>query len=43
MIMVNPYIYFNGNCKEAFTFYEAVFSKEISHISKYKDAPKSED
>lgn len=42
MITVNPYIYFNGNCEEAFTFYESVFEKEISHISKYKDVPETE-
>jgi len=42
MISVNPYIYFNGNCEEAFKFYETVFQKKISHISKYKDAPKSD-
>ncbi len=42
MITINPYIYFDGNCQEAFTFYESVFRKEISHISKYKDVPKPE-
>ncbi|MBO3698082.1 VOC family protein [Roseivirga sp. E12] len=42
MITVNPYIYFDGNCEEAFTFYESVFRKGISHISKYKDVPKSD-
>lgn len=42
MITINPYIYFDGNCEEAFNFYESVFRKEISHISKYKDVPKSE-
>lgn len=40
MITVNPYVYFNGNCEQAFTFYESVFRKEISHMSKYKDVPK---
>ena len=39
MITVNPYLYFDGNCEEAFTFYETVFRKKISHISKYKDVP----
>ncbi len=42
MITINPYLYFDGNCEEAFKFYESVFRKEISHISKYKDVPKSE-
>jgi len=40
MTKMNPYIYFNGNCEEAFNFYELVFRKKISHISKYKDVPK---
>ena len=42
MITINPYIYFDGNCEEAFHFYESVFRREISHIHKYKDVPKSE-
>ena len=42
MITINPYVYFDGNCEEAFTFYESVFRKEISHISKYKDVPKAQ-
>jgi len=40
MITINPYLYFDGNCEEAFNFYESVFRKEISHINKYKDVPK---
>ena len=40
MTTINPYIYFDGNCEEAFNFYELVFRKKISHISKYKDVPK---
>lgn len=40
MITINPYVYFNGNCEQAFNFYGSVFRKEISHISKYKDVPK---
>ncbi|MEO9885595.1 MAG: VOC family protein [Balneola sp.] len=42
MITINPYIYFDGNCEEAFNFYESVFHKKISSISKYKDVPKLE-
>ncbi len=40
MLTINPYLYFNGNCEKAFTFYESVFLKKISHISKFKDVPK---
>ncbi|HYF68214.1 MAG TPA: VOC family protein [Ohtaekwangia sp.] len=42
MTTVNPYIYFNGNCEEAFNFYKAVFRKEITYIGRYKDVPKTE-
>ncbi len=42
MITVHPYIYFNGNCEEAFNFYASVFRAKISSINKYKDVPKSE-
>ena len=42
MVTVNPYIYFDGNCEAAFKFYESVFRKEISHISKYKELQKPE-
>ena len=42
MITINPYIYFDGNCEQAFHFYKSVFRKEISHMSKYKDVPKSD-
>jgi PhnB protein len=42
MTTLNPYIYFNGNCEEAFTFYSAVFRKEITYIGRYKDVPKTD-
>jgi uncharacterized glyoxalase superfamily protein PhnB len=28
---VNPYLNFNGTCKEAFEFYEKVFQYKIGH------------
>ncbi|MEM7298503.1 MAG: VOC family protein [Bacteroidota bacterium] len=40
MATVNPYIYFNGNCEEAFNFYQGVFRTEISHMEPYKNVPK---
>lgn len=40
MTTVNPYIYFNGNCEDAFNFYKLVFRKEITSIGRYKDVPK---
>lgn len=42
MTTLNPYIYFNGNCEEAFNFYKTVFRKEITYIGRYKDVPKAD-
>jgi PhnB protein len=42
MATVNPYIYFNGNCEEAFNFYKTVFQKDITYIGRYKDVPKTD-
>ena len=39
MIIVNPYLYFDGNCEEAFTFYRSVFKSEFKYIGRYKDVP----
>ena len=39
MATINPYIYFNGNCEEAFNFYKSVFEKEFTYIGRYKDVP----
>jgi PhnB protein len=37
MARINPYIHFNGNAEEAFTFYKSVFGGEFSRILRYKD------
>ncbi|WP_343617261.1 VOC family protein [Flavobacterium sp.] len=42
MTTLNPYIYFNGNCEEAFNFYKRVFRKEITYIGRYGDVPKTD-
>ena len=42
MATVNPYIYFNGNCEEAFNFYKAVFQKDFTYLGRYKDVPQTE-
>ena len=42
MATINPYIYFDGNCEEAFNFYENVFCTKISYIGRYKDVPKKD-
>ncbi len=33
MALINPYIHFNGNAEEAFTFYKSVFGGEFAKIS----------
>lgn len=37
MALIHPYIHFNGNAEEAFTFYKSVFGGEFTKISRYKD------
>ena len=42
MALINPYIHFNGNAEEAFTFYKSVFGGEFAKISRYRDISSSE-
>lgn len=42
MITVNPYLYFNGNCEEAFNFYKSVFETEFQYIGRYEDVPQTD-
>jgi len=37
MAQINPYIHFNGNAEEAFTFYKSVFGGEFARIARFKD------
>ena len=37
MALINPYINFNGNAEEAFTFYKSVFGGEFVKIIRFKD------
>lgn len=37
MALINPYIHFNGNAEDAFTFYRSVFGGEFAKIIRYKD------
>ncbi len=37
MPSINPYINFNGNAEEAFTFYKSVFGGEFGKIIRFKD------
>ena len=33
-MMLNPYLFFNGNCEEAFKFYEKTLGGKIEAITK---------
>jgi PhnB protein len=38
-MQLNPYLNFNGKCKEAFAYYERVFGGKIDAMIPMKDAP----
>jgi PhnB protein len=38
---INPYLFFNGNCRQAFTRYEEIFGGEL-FMMKMADAPSDE-
>lgn len=42
MTTINPYINFNGNAEEAFTFYQSVFGGEVTGIIRFKDLASAE-
>lgn len=42
MPTINPYINFNGNTEEAFTFYKTVFGGEFEKIVRFKDIASAE-
>jgi len=37
MARINPYIHFNGNAEEAFTFYKAAFGGDFKALNRYGD------
>jgi PhnB protein len=37
MTTLNPWINFNGNAEEAFTFYKSVFGGEFAKVTRFKD------
>jgi PhnB protein len=39
MAVLNPYLTFNGNCEQAFTFYKKIFGGEFQTLSRFKDMP----
>lgn len=42
MTSTNPWINFNGNAEEAFTFYKSVLGGEFSKITRFKDLASAE-
>jgi PhnB protein len=42
MASINPYIHFNGNSEEAFTFYQSVFGGEFTTVARFKDLANTE-
>lgn len=42
MPRINPYINFNGNAEEAFTFYKSIFGGELNSIVRFKDLASDE-
>ena len=39
MTTLNTYLTFNGNCEEAFLFYQSVFGGEFAHIARFSEMP----
>jgi PhnB protein len=42
MKAINPWINFNGNAEEAFTFYKSVFGGEFTKVIRFKDLASTE-
>ena len=42
MTTIHPWINFNGNAEEAFTFYQSVFGSEFTKIIRFKDIASAE-
>lgn len=42
MTTISPWINFNGNAEEAFTFYQSVFGGEFLQITRFKDVASPE-
>lgn len=42
MTKINPWINFNGNAEEAFTFYKSIFGGEFTKVIRFKDIASEE-
>ena len=43
MVVINPYLNFNGNCEEAFNHYKAIFGGEFGYVGRYNEMPADSD
>lgn len=43
MAQLNPFIHFNGNAEEAFSFYQSVFGGSFSGLMRFKELPQNPD
>ena len=41
-MQMNPYLYFDGNCEEAFKFYERVLGAKITNMMTHEGTPAAE-
>ncbi len=41
-MILEPYLFFNGRCREALDFYQQAIGAEITVLMQYKDAPDKE-
>jgi PhnB protein len=42
MAKIRPYLNFNGNAEEAFSFYKSAFGSDFSMLQRFKEMPDSE-
>ena len=42
MKALNIYLNFNGNCEEAFLFYQSILGGEFPYVGRFKDMPQQE-
>ncbi|MDN3670133.1 VOC family protein [Echinicola jeungdonensis] len=39
MTSINPYLTFDGNCEDAFNFYQSVFGGEFTYVGRFSEMP----
>lgn len=43
MATTNTYLTFNGNCEEAFNFYQSIFGGEFTYLGRFGEMPANEE